>query len=115
MPNVELLEKTLKYIEEHPEEWDQAEWFCGTVACFAGHVVGLARCDELQGVGSYPGSVIAREAQNLLEINDDAAEFLFEAGHGLEDLKNIVTAMISPDQTDLEDMLTNYYSERYWD
>lgn len=42
MVNVELLRRTLEYIETHPEEWDQETWGCGTVACFAGHAVALS-------------------------------------------------------------------------
>lgn len=39
--NVELLQRTMAYIEAHPEQHDQGEWVerkpeCGTAACFAG-------------------------------------------------------------------------------
>lgn len=42
MPNIELLEKTMQYIEDHPEQHEQSLWLsqatpgCATAACFAG-------------------------------------------------------------------------------
>src|SRR5690348_5458725 len=42
MPNIELLEKVLKHIEDNPETWDQGNWRCGTSYCFAGHAVLLS-------------------------------------------------------------------------
>lgn len=40
--NTELLERVLRYIELHPEEWDQDNWRCGTSFCFAGHTALLS-------------------------------------------------------------------------
>ena len=34
--NVDLAYQTLDYIRDHPEEWDQRRYICGTTACFAG-------------------------------------------------------------------------------
>lgn len=46
MPNTELLNKTLDYIEAHPDEWKQDRWAtktdCGTSYCFAGWALTLA-------------------------------------------------------------------------
>ena len=42
MTNVDLLQRTLTYIETHEDEWDQADWRCDTGMCFAGHAVALA-------------------------------------------------------------------------
>ena len=57
--NVELLDKTLDYIEAYPEEHDQSAWICGTKMCFAGHALcqaghtlassaSLAECDKVE-------------------------------------------------------------------
>ena len=43
MRNDELAYKTLDYIREHPEEWFQGLFFCGTQACFAGRAVLIAK------------------------------------------------------------------------
>lgn len=44
---------TLDYIRDHPEEWAQDTYYgygvCGTTACFAGHVIMLARGRRLTG------------------------------------------------------------------
>ena len=40
--NIELLDAALAYIDEHPEEWDQSTWDCGTTACIAGHMARLS-------------------------------------------------------------------------
>lgn len=36
MLNIDLLDKTMNYITEHPEQHDQGVWRCGTSRCFAG-------------------------------------------------------------------------------
>lgn len=47
-PNVDLLNRTLAHIEEHPEQWNQEYWAvrgvdgCGTAYCFAGHAAVLS-------------------------------------------------------------------------
>ena len=38
----DLAYATLDYIREHPEEWDQKAYFCGSSACFAGRAIILA-------------------------------------------------------------------------
>jgi hypothetical protein len=38
----DLAYATLDYIREHPEQWDQTTWICGTTGCFAGHALALA-------------------------------------------------------------------------
>lgn len=44
MPNVNLLNRTLTHIRQHPDSWDQGRWVndCGTAFCFAGHAVNLS-------------------------------------------------------------------------
>lgn len=39
MVNKELIFGVLDYIETHPKEWDQEEWFCETTACFGGRAL----------------------------------------------------------------------------
>jgi hypothetical protein len=40
--NLKLIYDTLDHIDEHPEEWNQAMFACGTTACFAGHAMLLS-------------------------------------------------------------------------
>lgn len=40
MRNTELLQQVMQYIDDHPKQHDQSDWYreneCGTTACFAG-------------------------------------------------------------------------------
>lgn len=45
--NTDLAYQALDYIREHPQEWDQRDYFCGTTACFAGRVCLIAYGSEL--------------------------------------------------------------------
>lgn len=52
MPNTELLERTLRHIKDHQNDWIQRQWItpaderedpsCGTAYCFAGWAVALS-------------------------------------------------------------------------
>lgn len=63
--NVDLLRRTLQYIEEHPERWDQSVWISedGEKRCFVGTAVYLDgpdlewECDD----ASYYSFVLAGE------------------------------------------------------
>lgn len=44
--NVELLDATLRFVTDHPDEHAQATWRCETTMCFAGHTVTLAGKDN---------------------------------------------------------------------
>jgi hypothetical protein len=72
-PNVDLLRRTLAYIEEHPQEWNQRAWRCGTTACFAGHAVIL---DGGRWADPAFDDLIARD--------DDPEEHQTEVGDGLK-------------------------------
>jgi hypothetical protein len=89
--NVELLERVMTYIEDHPDEHKQAFWFtmgsCGTAACFAGHAAllsgyqpagnsadGWRRDCQLPGERPKPTSFVARE---LLGLTEEEGRTLF--------------------------------------
>jgi len=52
----DLAYATLDYIREHPEEWDQGLYMCGSTACFAGRAVLLAYGEnwEAQAAREFP-------------------------------------------------------------
>jgi hypothetical protein len=56
--NVTLAYQALDYIRDHPAEWDQGHYICGTTACFAGRAV-------LIGLG-LPGEEAFRQYQEKL-------------------------------------------------
>lgn len=106
-PNAPLLLKTLEHIENHPEEWNQESWMCGTTACFAGHAA-LLDGGEIC-VDSLDGWFVARDddprdalwtladgrlkihaeirARHALALDNQQAERLFSAGNTLDDLR----------------------------
>lgn len=72
-PNVDLLKRTLAYIEANERAWDQTVWrrkdpVCGTAMCFAGWAVTLA------------GDQWASEAVEATEIRGDDDSFLVKIG-----------------------------------
>lgn len=110
-PNVDLLRRTLAYIEEHPKEWKQDTWRCGTTACFAGHAAMLdggmwassgssalvARPDDLPSriytFGGMDLVPVEDRAQRVLGLTDEQAFDLFRGSNSLNDLRRIVAEL----------------------
>lgn len=112
-PNAPLLLATMTYIEEHPEEHDQAIWICGTVACFAGHAVLLdGGVPASEGDGALveardddpPASVhqwrigpvipVRSRAIRILGLTGDQATALFHGDNTLDDLRAEVARLV---------------------
>lgn len=88
--NIEKLDAAIAWIEEHPEEHDQASYFartaCGTTACLAGVVVMLDGWVP-EWAGRHWETPRARKgdrvmwvrdvAQGLLGLSEDQADALF--------------------------------------
>ena len=112
--NDELIDKVMAYICEHPEEWDQREWYsqgvCGTTACFAGHAMLLSgysiiaepvRCrlpgaclEHVENRFVRPDGTLVSfndlEAATLLGLSQSTAERIFFGGFSLGGLKAII-------------------------
>jgi hypothetical protein len=85
--NASLACQTLDYIREHPAEWDQHDYFCGTTACFAGRAIltglglpGVAAFrdwqeDQSRTTGCVPGT--SEIACQLLGWNASEGEYVF--------------------------------------
>lgn len=113
--NMPLLERTLRHIEAHPEQWDQKTWYCGTAGCFAWHAAVLAGGEPLPNAPAYvraedddpPEHVypcgtfglvetavhetavhVADRATRVLGLPDDSRLFAFN--NTLDDLRRIV-------------------------
>lgn len=119
--NVPLLEKTLDYIEHHPEDWDQHVWGyryvpaavgvdelsehsmarCNTVCCFAGNCVLLAGGEFISA--SHPavrvdGRVYGNAglaAEDLLGLTLQQADRLFRGYNDLPALRGIVAELVA--------------------
>lgn len=115
-PNVELLRKTLKYIEDHPEEWRQESWHCGTKACFAGHAALLAGGTWAHEHGmcmlardddphdhvwqTYDGTALVDvddRAIRVLGVTEEQASRLFWYANSLDALRTEVVAIVGED------------------
>lgn len=113
--NVPLLRKTLEHIEAHPEEWDQGDWrlrveregFCGTAYCFAGTAANLHGAewripapadwqdDDMRIVTPEGGMHVEYYAQEILGLNFNQADMLFDGGNDLADLRRIVDGLVA--------------------
>lgn len=112
MANTELLLKTLKYIEEHPDQHDQFEWVnqCGTALCFGGWAVVLATGNRpdpsnpwfVDGfTGKYStcssGSTmdVGEYAEKILDLNPEQADRLFHPLGTLGEVRKTVSDIIN--------------------
>ncbi|MGB3483983.1 MAG: hypothetical protein WBB07_17425 [Mycobacterium sp.] len=110
--NVELLERTMQHIDDHPELHDQADWAnsCGTAACFAGWSALLAfGTSVLDGYGfelpapfndrlpngNHPRMSI--QAARLLGLTKAEAETLFDANNTRDMLRLMVKDLANGD------------------
>lgn len=126
MRNTVELEAVMQYISDNPEEWDQENWWCGSVACFAGHVAMRGKCvplDERPIDGYVPPRMIPRlgnhreinwdmgvyssengkmttvreYARDRLGLDDREAELLFASYNTLDNLQHIVKGLVNGD------------------
>jgi hypothetical protein len=109
--NRELLERTMQYIEDHPEEHYQGMWFmkteCGTTACFAGWACLLSGLtpDFTQRPYNFTdrSSYYVKDderwvkpiATELLGVSEDDAEILFHSANSLDELKLMVKDLLN--------------------
>lgn len=100
-PNRELLEKTLQYIVDHPEEHNQAHWVCGTAMCFAGHAVVLAGhqlhrlSDGTLTGNTVDGNHVSTIARDELGLTYMQSETLFHSKNSVHDIKEIVNDLLN--------------------
>lgn len=106
MANADRLLDVLTFLETHPDQHDQGIWIstgtCGTVGCLAGWAclrngyVELISEDLMLGavhwgvyIDSDPTKTVLsvfEVAMNLLELDSDDAEWIFDGDNTLEDL-----------------------------
>jgi hypothetical protein len=110
--NVELLKRTLEFIEANPKEWDQKTW-CGTSCCFAGHAAILAgsrRVEKAREPGALSWAHVRRPdgklglvwevAERELGLDEWQASELFAADNTLADLRRIVGELVTDEGLD---------------
>jgi hypothetical protein len=79
--NEELAYATLDHIREHPEEWNQATYFCRTTACFGGRAIILAR--DKKADRSWRPSRQARHVLGWTEREADSVFYLLTSDFGV--------------------------------
>lgn len=102
--NVELLQETMQFINDHPEKHRQSSYFdCGTPLCFAGWAIVLAGYTEEQAV-TWPAHwaselcAIGWFAANLLGLTGAEAWTLFNAGNTRQMLDLMVKDLANGDE-----------------
>lgn len=126
MVNAQLLSETMDAVIAADQDgtWNQATWydpirddqgnFCGTAGCFAGHrafldgykLVWRDNWHRLPGYYEIENTVqdcilnfasIPSYVQNRLELTDHQAEVLFSENNTLDELKEMVNALLAGD------------------
>lgn len=102
--NIELLEKTLRFIKDNPDRHDQSSW-CGTAQCFCGWAAefsGYVRLDEFgkywrtPGVDENAGIIIHGATMLGLELHE--AQTLFSSGNTIPMLELMVKDLVNGHQ-----------------
>ena len=107
--NAELALKVLNKIKANPQTWNQEFWatrsMCGTVYCFAGHVVlevyptaTPCLCEDQIRTGQFTVDGGRRmdyseEAAKLLGISDEDAAELFNSMNSLKDIEDYINGL----------------------
>jgi len=100
--------RVVRYIDGHPEEWDQKNWNfrhevdgaaepgseCGTACCVAGHAVLLLR--GRAALRDLDSSMVYVEARDLLWLTNVGANYLFGTRRTLRQLKNFARTQRVP-------------------
>lgn len=110
MRNVELIERVMEYILDHPRQHQQGAWIseCGTAACFAGWTCLLSGFEQLRNsAGHLYDSLIVddsdpdgwaeipRKAEELLGLTEDEAGILFHPTNTQTMLKRMVGDLVN--------------------
>jgi hypothetical protein len=94
--NVELLQRTMQYIKDHPERHKQSRFIteCGTAACYAGWAALLSGW-SVQRILSGP---MYYEGAELLGLTHWEAETLFDSGNTVPMLELMVKDLVNGDK-----------------
>lgn len=97
--NEDLTYATLDYIREHPKEWDQSSYVCGSTACFAGRACLIA------GVRDEKGDIWREPARKALGwTRSEAAHVFYLQTKDFAVLERAVKEVLNGEVTD-------YYGE----
>lgn len=108
--NVELLQKTMQHIKDHPEQHWQDIWVneCGTAACFCGWAALLSGHTADQMATS--GFGMTGFGADLLGLEYEEAKTMFKPENSREMLELMVKDLVNGDE--LRDYVA-YYDETH--
>lgn len=97
--NIELLQRTMQYIKDHPNQHDQYDYWttCGTPSCFAGwalHLNGITR----QQVCDHPYFMTGEYAASVLGLTCDEKLWLFSPVNTIPMLELMVKDLVNGDE-----------------
>jgi hypothetical protein len=97
--NVELLQQTMQYIKDHPEQHDQSEYWdygCQTPSCFAGWALHFNGVTWKEYVKRNKSTHIW--ASEVLGLTDDEAYVLFHDGNTRRMLELMTKDLVNGDE-----------------
>lgn len=107
-PNLDLLRRVLRQIDDHPETWEQGDYAvkgpCGTAFCVAGHAVVMSgyKIKWCEGVDdnthessctTVDGQLVPPLAEQLLGITSEESDSLFFGGNSRDNIQRIAEAI----------------------
>lgn len=95
--NVELLEKTMQHIKDHPEMHDQSLWVnsCGTTACFAGWALMFNGLTAKEVSAREAADSVQGDAADALGLTTQESDVLFHSLNTRENLERMVKALVN--------------------
>lgn len=97
--NIELLERTMQHILDHPETHRQGVWACGSQACFAGWACKLSGLRQVDDNGRFWNGVkeihAKFAARLLLGLTSREANLLFSGHNKIDQLQDMVKKLVN--------------------
>jgi hypothetical protein len=108
---LDAAKRAFEHVKAHPEEWDQHQWHCGTVACLGGWMdvlLNLPYYGDANGTANTISTIAARV--HIFDIDGDS---LFYAGNSLDDLEQMLqTATVFIDSLDVNGTHFDEYMDK---
>lgn len=108
--NVELLERVMQHITDHPEQHDQVAWLneCGTAACFAGWACLLSGWQpvvtynpddtRVMSPDTLTEDFVSDRAGKLLGLTHREMNYLFHGANTRDVLQRMVKDLVNGDK-----------------
>jgi hypothetical protein len=106
---MELIERTMRHIQDEPESWNQIQWIgesiCGTTACFAGRALMLSGSTAFEVTRmtheydyAEDAVMVRSEAGRRLGLTTDETRTLFQGCNSRRELELMVKDLLNGDE-----------------